>query len=110
MFQNCFAANLAKKTENMEDVLYSELPGNNPIWVTKKSDSEIYINDAKIDPMKRDFKVKNTMGADQVLHIIDRVLDPPLPDSSDSNDLNPDARKFLETSSLYNVTGVHRIG
>jgi hypothetical protein len=100
---------VAKRTTDLEDVLTSELPGNSPIWITRKSPSEIYLNDARIDSRKRDFQVKNPSGRDQVLHVIDRVLDPTVPESGQSNLLNPDAKRFLESSSLYNITGVHRV-
>ncbi|XP_021951577.1 fasciclin-1 isoform X1 [Folsomia candida] len=104
-------ANVAKRTSDLEDILSTELPGNPPIWITRnpRSDSDIYLNDAQIDSRRRNFQIKNALGMDQVLHVIDRVLDPTVPDSSDNNLLNPDARKFLEYSSSYNITGNHRI-
>lgn len=86
-----------------------KLSGNPPIWITKTARNEIFLNDAKIEPL-HDFLVKNDGGMDQVLHIIDRVLDPTIPDSGDSTLINPDAKKFLERSSSYNITGPHQIG
>jgi len=102
--------NVAKRLSDLEDVLTSELPGNSPIWITRKPDTnEIYLNDALIDMRRKDFSVKNLAGRDQVLHVIDRVLDPTVPESGQSNLLNPDAKRFLESSALYKITGVHRV-
>ena len=62
-------ANVAKRTSDLEDILSTELPGNSPIWITRRSESEIYLNDARVDGRKRNFQVKNSMGLDQVLHV-----------------------------------------
>lgn len=102
-------ANVAKKTTELEEFISTELSGNPPIWITRTSRNEIFLNDAKIEQSRKDFLVKNARGLDQVLHIIDRVLEPSVPESGDSNLINPDAKKFLERSSSYNITGQHSI-
>lgn len=102
-------ANVAKKTPELEEFISTELSGNPPIWITRTGNNDIFLNDAKIEPTRKDFLVKNARGMDQVLHIIDRVLEPSVPESSDSNLINPDAKKFLERSSSYNITGQHSI-
>ncbi|ODM98817.1 Fasciclin-1 [Orchesella cincta] len=103
-------ANVAKKIAELEEFISTELSGNPPIWITRTARNEIFLNNAKID-QRNDygFLVKNVRGMDQVLHIIDRVLEPTVPESSDSNLINPDAKKFLEKSSSYNITGPHSI-
>jgi len=103
-------ANVAKKTAELEEFISTELSGNPPIWITRTARNEIFLNDAKIVRHDNiDFLIKNARGMDQVLHIIDRVLEPSVPESGDSNLINPDAKKFLERSSSYNITGPHSI-
>lgn len=45
-----FVANIPLKLEQLmsKDYVGSELDGNPPIWITKKSMEEIYVNQAKI--------------------------------------------------------------
>jgi hypothetical protein len=94
----------------LEDSISSELPGNPAIFITRFNDSTIYMNDAKIDLYVRNKLTKNAQGMDQVLHQIDRVLNPAVPDSSDVGGLhNPSALTFLMNSSAYQITRRNRI-
>lgn len=99
---------MAKRTSELEDSISSELPGNPVIYITRFNDSVIYMNNAKIDMHVRNRLTKNAQGMDQVMHMIDRVLDPAVPDSTDVGGLhNPSALTFLMQSSAYQITRRH---
>jgi hypothetical protein len=90
----------------MDEFVSTDLPRNPPVWVTN-SGSEIFLNDARI--LKRDLRVR--IGNEHYVHSIDRVLEPTVPNTATGgSDLNnPDAKKYLENASIYNITGGYRI-
>lgn len=63
-----FIANIPLKLEQlaMKDYVGSELDGNPPIWITKKSPEEIYVNQAKIVNHLANYEHANSNGQLQV--------------------------------------------
>lgn len=97
-----FVANLPLKGSEFGNSISTELPGNPPIWVTKRG-NEVFLNDAKI--IGRPVVAKNDFGGDQYIYKIDRVLEPTLPSEASASLFNPDASVFLEKHSQYLITG-----
>jgi hypothetical protein len=88
-----------------ESSLSTELPGNLPLWITRVG-TFLYINDAKI--VRGDRKVKlGQNNLEQIVHVMDKVLEPTLPkvDVGGSSKNNPDAKKFLQFSNEFTITG-----
>ncbi|CAG0880507.1 unnamed protein product [Darwinula stevensoni] len=110
---NYHFANLAMTTDIMEASISSELKGSAPIWVNKVEHSSdrrnehdnIYVNNAKI--IRRNIRggFKKSVGDNriehQMLHVIDEVLEPMLPDlgkpgrGGNQQLINPSAMKLL---------------
>lgn len=61
-----FTANIPRKLEELGSKVSSELDGNPPIWITKKSPEEIYVNQAKIVMHLANYEHNNTFGKPQV--------------------------------------------
>ncbi|XP_037975018.2 fasciclin-1 isoform X2 [Plutella xylostella] len=106
-------ANLATTLSNLDYAISSDLDGNPPLWVTRRSEAmhdDIYVNNAKVD-ISRSFQSVNRNGKRQVLHIIDQVLQPLQPHGPGalaSPVYNPNAYQFLEHSDVFNI-GPHRL-
>lgn len=64
-----FVANIPLKLEQLmsKDYVGSELDGNPPIWITKKSMEEIYVNQAKIIFHLANYEHANTNNQPQVI-------------------------------------------
>lgn len=54
------------KLEQLGKSVSSELDGNPPIWITKKSPEEIYVNQAKVVYHLANYEHNNTNGKPQV--------------------------------------------
>lgn len=61
-----FAANVPVKLDKLDKSVLSELDGNPPIWITRKSPEEIYVNQAKIVYHLANYEHNNTQGKPQV--------------------------------------------
>lgn len=59
-------ANVPIKLDQLGNSVSSELDGNPPIWVTKKSPEEIYVNQARIVNHLANYEHVNTNGKLQV--------------------------------------------
>ncbi|XP_076544328.1 fasciclin 1 Fas1 domain-containing isoform X4 [Osmia lignaria lignaria] len=107
-------SNFPKTIENLGDSISSELEGNPPLWVTRRSGThgeDVYINNAKIIVERSNFQSKVTVGGDvktQVLHIINEVLEPVRVNSAEMPIYNPNAFEFLNQSENLDL-GVHRV-
>ena len=98
---------MARNLNELDDEILSDLPGNSPIWVTRRG-RDVYLNDAKI--LGPPDKARSLTGMDQYMYKIDRVLEPTLPSAVTSATLfNPDARRFLEKYSQYSIVGDLRL-
>ncbi|XP_068082628.1 fasciclin-1 [Anabrus simplex] len=104
--------NLAQTLHQLGSQVLSELEGNPPLWVTRRrgpQGEEIYINNARIIPGRSDYVTTNVANKQQVLHVIDRVLEPVMTSSSSRIQLyNPDALQFLNHSENLDL-GMHRV-
>lgn len=61
------SANFPKTIENLGDSISSELEGNPPLWVTRRTGThgqEVYINNAKILTERSNFQSKVIVGGD----------------------------------------------
>jgi len=100
-------ANVALTTENLDRSVSSELPGNPPLWVSRRDVNEVtfdlYINDAKV--ISADIAATSSSGDRQILYVIDKVLEPIAQLVTESLPFlsNPDAAKFIERSSSFNL-------
>lgn len=54
------------KLEQLGKSVFSELDGNPPIWITKKSPEDIYVNQAKVVYSLANYEHNNTFGKPQV--------------------------------------------
>lgn len=66
------SANSPKTIENLGDSISSELEGNPPLWVTKKTGThgqEVYINNAKILMERSNFQSKVTVAGDVMTQV-----------------------------------------
>lgn len=61
-----FAANVPMKLEQLGMSVFSELDGNPPMWITKKSSEEIYVNQAKIVYHLANYEHNNSYNKPQV--------------------------------------------
>lgn len=61
-----FIANVPLKLEQLGRSVFSELDGNPPMWITKKSPEEIYVNQAKVVFHLANYEHNNTNGKPQV--------------------------------------------
>ncbi|XP_017761182.1 PREDICTED: fasciclin-1 [Eufriesea mexicana] len=107
-------SNFPKTIENLGDSISSELEGNPPLWVTRRTGThgqEVYINNAKILTERSNFQSKVIVGGDvktQVLHIINEVLEPVRSNSAEMPIYSPNAFEFLNQSENLDL-GVHRV-
>ncbi|OAD54578.1 Fasciclin-1 [Eufriesea mexicana] len=66
-YEDILAANFPKTIENLGDSISSELEGNPPLWVTRRTGThgqEVYINNAKILTERSNFQSKVIVGGD----------------------------------------------
>ncbi|XP_046142475.1 fasciclin-1 isoform X3 [Osmia bicornis bicornis] len=107
-------SNFPKTIENLGDSISSELEGNPPLWVTRRSGThgeDVYINNAKIIVERSNFQSKVTVDGDmktQILHIINEVLEPVRANSAEMPIYNPNAFEFLNQSENLDL-GEHRV-
>ncbi|XP_070142440.1 fasciclin-1 isoform X5 [Drosophila kikkawai] len=83
----------------------SDMDGNPPLYITKNSNGDIFVNNARIIPS---LSVEtNNNGKRQIMHIIDEVLEPLTvkPGHSDVSN-NPDALNFLKSAEEFNVDNI----
>ncbi|XP_025408255.1 fasciclin-1 isoform X3 [Sipha flava] len=100
--------NVPMKLEQLGKSVFSELDGNPPMWITKKSPEEIYINQAKVVYHLANYEHNNTIGKPQVLHVIDQVLQPlRLKKNSPQMIYNPNAWEFMENAEFLDLNGYH---
>lgn len=59
-------ANVPLKLEQLGKSVFSELDGNPPMWITKKSPEEVYVNQAKVVFHLANYEHNNTYGKPQV--------------------------------------------
>uniref|UniRef100_A0A146LUE9 Fasciclin-1 n=1 Tax=Lygus hesperus TaxID=30085 RepID=A0A146LUE9_LYGHE len=70
--------------------------GNPPLWISRV-DNDIYVNDAKILQRSHLTNFQHNHHANkQVIHILDRVLEPILFQNPDSGNVNPSAGDYLD--------------
>lgn len=100
-------ANVALTTEKLDQSVSSELPGNPPIWIARRDASQyqydLYANDARV--IRGDIRATSSRQDEQVLHVIDKVLEPIVTSTRDPLLSNPDAARFLERSGSFNLSG-----
>lgn len=78
--------------------------GNPPLWLTRTSSNQVYINNARINPdlsFSTDTPVTSKRKA---LHIISEVLQPLRMKDNDVTKLNPNAWGLLEKSEEFQLT------
>nr|XP_043068423.1 fasciclin-1 [Drosophila bipectinata] len=92
----------AYSQQNLPNTMSSDMAGNPPLYITKNSNGDIFVNNARIIPS---LSVEtNSGGKRQVMHIIDEVLEPLTAKSGDSDTIsNPDALKFLQQAEQLNL-------
>nr|XP_017004475.1 fasciclin-1 isoform X2 [Drosophila takahashii] len=83
----------------------SDMSGNPPLYITKNSNGDIFVNNARIIPS---LSVEtNNDGKRQIMHIIDEVLEPLTPKAGHSDTpRNPNAFKFLQQAEEFNVDNI----
>ncbi|XP_032785978.2 fasciclin-1 isoform X3 [Daphnia magna] len=98
-------ANVALTTDKLDQSVSSELPGNPPLWIARRDASsyqyDFYINDARV--IRGDIKAMSTRQDEQVLHVIDKVLEPIMTSARDPQLSNPDAARLLERAGSFNL-------
>jgi len=98
-------ANVALTTDKLDQSVSSELPGNPPMWIARRDASgnkyDLFVNDAKL--IRGDIKASSTRQDEQVLHVIDKVLEPLVTSTRDPLLSNPDAARFLERAGSFNL-------
>lgn len=98
-------ANVALMTDKLDQSVSSELPGNPPLWIARREVEnhkyDVYINDARL--VRGDIKAVSSRQDEQVLHIIDKVLEPIVTSTRDPQLSNPDAARFLERAGSFNL-------
>jgi len=100
-------ANVALTTDNLDQSVSSELPGNPSLWISRRDATptvyDLYINDAKV--VAGNILATSTSDDKQVLHIIDKVLEPIAQLATERLPFlsNPDAAKFIERSASFNL-------
>ncbi|KAL4122907.1 hypothetical protein QTP88_015158 [Uroleucon formosanum] len=100
--------NVPMKLEQLGKSVFSELDGNPPIWITKKSPEEIYVNQAKVVYSLANYEHNNTFGKPQVLHVIDQVLQPlRMKKNSPQNVYNPNAWEFMQNAEYLDLDSYH---
>ncbi|XP_022176858.1 fasciclin-1 isoform X1 [Myzus persicae] len=100
--------NVPMKLEQLGKSVFSELDGNPPMWITKKSPEEIYVNQAKVVYHLANYEHNNTNGKPQVLHVIDQVLQPlRMKKNSPQNVYNPNAWEFMENAEYLDLDSYH---
>ncbi|XP_065580845.1 fasciclin-1-like isoform X1 [Artemia franciscana] len=102
-------SNVALTLDKLEQSVTSELPGNPPLWVTRRKipeseDFEHFINNAKV--IEADVKGTTQSQEQQVLHIIDEALESTVPVNKDSSLSNPDALRLLEKANAFGLSGM----
>lgn len=104
--------NLPKTIDQLGSFVTSEGGGNPPLWVTRQRNTnhdDIYINNAKILMSHSNYGAINKQGHKQVLHVIDEVLTPVVPNPTSNNPLyNPNAYQLLIQSESVDI-GLHRL-
>ncbi|KAH8368974.1 hypothetical protein KR200_001176 [Drosophila serrata] len=104
----------------------SDMDGNPPLYITKNSNGDIFVNNARIIPSlsvetnsngKRQVSgppfvsirqpIESVFVCPQIMHIIDEVLEPLTvkPGHSDVSN-NPDALNFLKSAEEFNVDNI----
>ncbi|XP_032305911.1 fasciclin-1 isoform X12 [Drosophila ananassae] len=92
----------AYSQQNLPNTISSDMDGNPPLYITKNSNGDIFVNNARIIPSLT--VETNSGGKRQVMHIIDEVLEPLTAKSGDSDPIsNPDALKFLQQAEQLNL-------
>lgn len=98
-------ANVALTTDKLDQSVSSELPGNPPLWIARRDANayqfDLFVNDARV--VRGDIKANSIQQDQQVLHIIDKVLEPLVPSTRDPLLSNPDAARFLERAGSFNL-------
>ncbi|KAH8306310.1 hypothetical protein KR018_007383 [Drosophila ironensis] len=92
----------AYSQKNLPSTMSSYMDGNPPLYITKNTNGDIFVNNARIIPS---LSIEtNSGGKRQVMHIIDEVLEPLTAKSGDSDTIiNPDALKFLQQAEQLNL-------
>ncbi|XP_052836695.1 fasciclin-1 isoform X9 [Drosophila gunungcola] len=88
--------------KQLPNTVSSDMAGNPPLYITKNSNGDIFVNNARIIPS---LSVEtNSNGKRQIMHIIDEVLEPLTVKAGHSETPNnPNAFKFLSNAEEYNV-------
>ncbi|XP_055908399.1 fasciclin-1 isoform X2 [Eupeodes corollae] len=96
-------ATVALNQDQLPKTIPSDMDGNPPLYITKKSTGDIYVNNARIIP-SLSLQLENSLGKKQVMHVIDDVLTPlsVLP-TSKSEIINPDALQFLQQADSMSI-------
>ncbi|XP_037077554.1 fasciclin-1-like isoform X2 [Pollicipes pollicipes] len=89
-----------------ERSVLTRLKGSQAVFVTvqprRGDEPDIFVNNARL--VTRDLKATSEQdGSDQILHIIDEVLEPTIPNSRDSKLFNPNALELLSNSAKYRL-------
>ncbi|KAH8246912.1 hypothetical protein KR032_003166 [Drosophila birchii] len=91
--------------KRLPSTVSSDMDGNPPLYITKNSNGDIFVNNARIIPS---LSVEtNSNGKRQIMHVIDEVLEPLTvkPGHSDVSN-NPDALNFLKSAEEFNVDNI----
>ncbi|XP_017039638.1 fasciclin-1 isoform X3 [Drosophila ficusphila] len=91
--------------KRLPNIVSSDMAGNPPLYITKNSNGDIFVNNARIIPSLSVETSSN--GKRQIMHIIDEVLEP-LTVKSGHTDTpnNPNALKFLKNAEEFNVDNI----
>ncbi|XP_037707435.1 fasciclin-1 isoform X11 [Drosophila subpulchrella] len=91
--------------KRLPNTVSSDMAGNPPLYITKNSNGDIFVNNARIIPS---LSVEtNNDGKRQIMHIIDEVLEPLTVKAGHSDTpSNPNALKFLQKAEEFNVDNI----
>ncbi|XP_026832099.1 fasciclin-1 isoform X2 [Drosophila erecta] len=91
--------------KRLPNTVSSDMAGNPPLYITKNSNGDIFVNNARIIPS---LSVEtNSDGKRQIMHIIDEVLEPLTVKAGHSDTPNnPNALKFLKNAEEFNVDNI----
>ncbi|XP_017076491.1 fasciclin-1 isoform X6 [Drosophila eugracilis] len=91
--------------KRLPNTVSSDMAGNPPLYITKNSNGDIFVNNARIIPS---LSVEtNSDGKRQIMHIIDEVLEPLTVKAGHSDTpSNPNALKFLKNAEEFNVDNI----
>ncbi|XP_016977798.1 fasciclin-1 isoform X2 [Drosophila rhopaloa] len=95
----------AYNQKSLPNTVSSDMAGNPPLYITRNTNGDIFVNNARIIPSLSE--ERNSNGKRQIMHIIDEVLEPLTVKAGHSDTpKNPSAYNFLKNAEEFNVDNI----